>query len=377
VLLRYYPIIAYLIELTLMVLLTTTAAIIFWRRSDDWMALFLVIGLVTYGVYVTPSLDALMAEGPAWQLIGNIFQAFGVGCAVFFFYLFPDGRFVPRWTRFLGTAWIVWAILWVVFPSSWLNFSQPFDLPFGSFLLLMGWWASGLYAQVYRYRRVSDPVEQQQTKWVVWGVALAVFGYGLYGPTHYYFTQINPLSLGAAVFQLTGFLIFLLCVFLVPLTFTFSILRYRLWDIDVIIRRTMVYGGLTATLIFVYLVTIILLQQLIGSITERAASPIAIAISTLAIAALFNPLRNRIQHDIDRRFYRQRYDADKIVADFSAGLRDQVDLDQIRDRLLVVLEDTLQPRIANLYLLESGSSLKDSAISSTTPEEAKNKDVVD
>jgi hypothetical protein len=200
-------------------------------------------------------------------------------------------------------------------------------------------------------------------------LTFAVAGYGLYGPVHAYYANFNPVSLGAAIFQLTGYLVFLLCVFLVPLTFAFSILRYRLWDIDVIIRRTLVYGGLTATLILLYVVTVVLLQQLIGSFTEQAASPIAVVISTLAIAALFNPLRIRIQRDIDRRFYRQRYDSEKIVAAFSAGLRDEVDLNQIRDRLLVVLEDTLQPKSVNLWLLESGSPITHSGSANSVIEE--------
>lgn len=352
-----YVISVYVIELVLILLLTITAAIIFWRRSDDWIALFLVVGLVTYGVYVTPTLDALMAAHPQLKFIGNMFQALGVGCAIFFFYLFPNGRFVPHWTRYLGLTWIAWALVWVLFPSSGFNFSQPFAMPFVSFLLLFTWWVSGLFAQVYRYRKVSNPIERQQTKWIVYGVALAVIGYGIYGLLQSLVFVRNPSSIGSAIFQLIGVPIFLLCVFLVPLTFTFSILRYRLWDIDVIIRKTLVYGGLTATLIVIYIAIVVLLQSLVTAVGGQQ-SVVITAISTLAIAALFNPLRRRIQTDIDRRFYRKRYDADQIVAAFNAGLRDQVNLEQFCNRLLVVVEESLQPDSVNLWLRPNGKPVE-------------------
>lgn len=218
--------------------------------------------------------------------------------------------------------------------------------------MLFAWWLSGLFAQVYRYQRVSNPVEKQQTKWIVYGVALAVAGYGIYGLLQAVLVVRNPTSIPAVIFQLVGVPIFLLCVFLVPLTFTFSMLRYRLWDIDVIIRRTLIYGGLTATLILIYIATVILLQSIVTAVGGQQSALIT-AFSTLAIAALFNPLRRRIQSDIDRRFYRKRYDSDQIVAAFSASLRDQVDLDQLCDRLLVVVEDTLQPAHVNLWLRQT------------------------
>jgi hypothetical protein len=140
----------------------------------------------------------------------------------------------------------------------------------------------------------------------------------------------------------------------VPLSIAFSILRYRLWDIDLLINRTLVYTTLTAILALIYFGCVVLLQHLVNGVTGQVGqSPLVIVASTLAIAALFQPLRRRIQRIIDRRFYRRKYDAARILADFSITLRSEVDLPELREQLIEVVQETMQPTHVSLWLRQS------------------------
>jgi len=147
-------------------------------------------------------------------------------------------------------------------------------------------------------------------------------------------------------------------VLIVPLTLGLAILRFRLYDIDLLINRTLVYSILTVLLALVYVGLVIGLQSLVHLFTGQAGqSPVVIVASTLAIAALFRPLRHRTQRVIDRRFYRRKYDATKTLEAFSATLRNEVDLGQLREHLLAVVKETMQPAHVSLWLRETDSKL--------------------
>jgi hypothetical protein len=157
------------------------------------------------------------------------------------------------------------------------------------------------------------------------------------------------LSTSSSLYFLVSTYLYPVGLLLIPLTLGIAILRYRLWDIDILINRTLVYGTLTASLALAYFGLIFALQYLLrGMINQN--NDVAIVVSTLAIAALFQPLRKRIQAGIDRRFYRRKYDAAKTVAAFSATLRNEVDLTQLREQLLNVVQETMQPAHVSLWL---------------------------
>ena len=254
------------------------------------------------------------------------------------FSLFPTGRFVPRWISWCAVLFLGWQVVW-----SW-------DLlPDGSVLLYILVWYGflGIFvtSQLYRYHSVSNAVERQQTKWIVFGVT------GTYlielGITVGYAFFSSPLpngSLGDLILTPLGNAI----PILIPLSFGFAILYSRLWEIDVIIHRTLVYGTLTALLTLVYFGGILGLQALLHELT--AGNELAIVGSTLVIVALFQPLRHRIQNTIDRRFYRRKYDAAKTLAAFSATLRNEVDLSQLCEQLEAVIQETMEPEHVSLWL---------------------------
>jgi hypothetical protein len=225
--------------------------------------------------------------------------------------------------------------------------------------VFLGILVSMVWSQIYRYRRVSSPAQRQQSKWVVFGLTLGVAGT---------FPSQLPVDL-SLVGEDTPFTLLLLKVgftlsfLLVPLSISVAVLRSRLFDVDVLINRTLVYGSFTAMLIGFYFGGIVALQRLFVLLTGEE-STLAVVASTLMIAALFTPLRQRIQSFIDRRFYRKKYDARKTLESFSAKLRDETDLDALSEDLVGAVRETMQPAHVALWLrprADANRSMKERA----------------
>jgi hypothetical protein len=198
-------------------------------------------------------------------------------------------------------------------------------------------------AQVYRYKRVSTLAQRQQTKWVFFGTVAALAGYGA-------FQALDLLLQSAPLASLLGNNAFFVLSLLIPISIAVAVLRHRLYDIDILINRTLVYGSLTATLVALYFVGGIVVLQRVFVLLTGQQSTLAVVASTLLIAALFIPLRRRIQAFIDRRFYRSKYDARKTLEAFSAKLRDETDLEALSSDLVGVVRETMQPEHVSLWL---------------------------
>ena len=325
------------------VLYFLVAGLIFWRRSRDWMALLVSFALVFIGgLLFTSGNDALARTYPALDPAQGLASAVGAACMALIFYLFPDGRFVPGWT-----LWVVIVVAVLVTLSEFIPVSGDVAelivfIPINIILI------TGVFAQVYRYLRVSGPLERQQTKWVVIGLFGAVGLMVTWLFVALAFPPDEP-SVGRIYALLVAGPVISVLIFLLPLGFAVAILRYRLWDIGVFVNRAMVYGLLTAILVGGYVGLVVGLQTAFRAVTDQG-SAVAVVISTLAIAALFQPLRRRIQDFIDRRFYRSRYDAAQTLAAFSERMRDEVDLDKLAGELVTVVEDTMQPAHVSLWL---------------------------
>jgi hypothetical protein len=258
------------------------------------------------------------------------------------FLLFPTGRLLsPRW------RWVLWLLavgLVIAIPGQSLTTdiadnpiqvdSPVIELMFtiGMFLLLCGLGAS-VTALVIRFRR-STGLERLQLKQLVFA-ASSILPMGILAIPFYYDSVLVQIGSGAALLT-------------VPVAAGLAVLRYRLYDIDVVINRALVYGALTATLVGTYLGSVLVLQVALGAFIE--GSSLAVAVSTLAVAALFRPARARIQDVVDRRFFRRKYDAARTLERFSSQMRDQVDLADIGTELLGVVTETVQPAHASLWL---------------------------
>jgi hypothetical protein len=192
-----------------------------------------------------------------------------------------------------------------------------------------------------RYRD-AGAVERKQIKWLLYASGMFALVY------------VPSLVLGWEESQSELFnLLFILAIIMIPVSIAIAILRYRLFDIDILIRKTLVYGGLSITLGTFYFAGVVVLQSVFETISGQQ-SPLAIVLSTLLIAALFNPLRRRIQNAIDRRFYRSKYNAQKTLETFAMSARNEADLDTMIAELMEVVEATMQPEQASLWLRETG-----------------------
>jgi hypothetical protein len=323
------------------------AGVIFLRRSHDPMALLVATMLVTWGTLndlfvATPR--AIMGMNPVVDAVLQLLTFVGYITWMLFFYLFPSGHFVPRWTRWLALVYGVGFFgLWNFTPFGPLSWPP---LLFGAAVLLV--WGSFPIAQIYRYARVSDTTQRQQTKWVVFGVAVALAGALTTIYTLEAAVDIPPEEVGSKMLSLLLMDTFGL---LIPLSIGVAMLRYRLFDIDVVINRTLVYGSLTVMLALLYFGGVTATQTLLSVLTGQQELPqLAVVVSTLAIAALFSPLRRLVQSFIDRRFYRKKYDAAKTLEAFSAKLRNETDLETLSEELVSVVRQTMQPEHASLWL---------------------------
>ncbi|HEV2236874.1 MAG TPA: hypothetical protein VGR57_09475 [Ktedonobacterales bacterium] len=318
-----------------------TGLVLFVRRGDTWMALVVTLFVAIHpagvgsqniqafvhqpqvGLYGSPWFPLAVLAGIQWVL------QFGV------MLLFPSGRFVPQWS---------WAILaltasWAVVLNA-VGFLGPAAL---GYVILLG---ATIASMIYRYRTHSTPVQRQQTKWIIIGIAAAPLTNILFfGPT--FFTP-----LGQTLYAPLSALVYLSAQFATPVAVFIAVQRFHLYELDALINRALVYGSLTVVLGAFYVGSIIGAQALLGRLAHQSTpdQPIILVATTLLVAALIRPLHGRLQAIVDRLFYRRKYDAARTLAAFSASLRQETDVTALRQRLLAVVNETMQPAHAVLWL---------------------------
>jgi hypothetical protein len=349
---------AFIVGMSILIALVYIAVglFIYWHQSREWMALLGSLWLVTFGATLFEGeVNAVAASYPLLEpLVRFLTLLGGVLLLQLFLFIFPNGRFVPRWMRWLYLATMTFFTFVFVFleffsPSVYAAL-EPSGSDIWTVMVL-----SGVVAQVYRYLRVSGPIERQQTKWVVFGLLtfpLALVAFFVFEMIRQPFDQPGLAPALDFALEIT---VATIAFIMIPVTIGFSILRYRLWDTDIIINRTLVYGLLTVVLALLYFASVLLFQQVTQALTGQS-SPLAIVVSTLLIAALFQPLRHRLQDLIDRRFYRSKYDAAQTLEQFAVTARDEVDLDRLAAEIVRVVEEAMQPEKVTVWLREKSKT---------------------
>jgi hypothetical protein len=350
----------------LVVIDATIGAIVASRRPENpigWLLCLSGVAVSTstftalYAIYALLARSGTLPAGEASAWITAWILPIIIGIQISYLVLFPTGRLPGRRWRWLawatGTFVVVGVITSAFAPDAYLGALGPIRNPLGIegftgvwkvVLIIMAPLLYGATALsvLMRLRRAVG-IERQQLKWFAYAVAIYAAA-----------TALNVATFavdGPRWFTLTGVAIFTVAGSAPTVAIGIAILRYRLYDIDVIINRTLVYGSLTATLVLVYFGGVTAGQVLLGLLTGQERLPqLAAVVSTLVVAALFNPLRRRIQNVIDRRFYRRKYDAAKTLEDFGAALRDATDLDGLSEEVTGVIRETVQPAHVSFWL---------------------------
>jgi hypothetical protein len=307
-----------------------------------------------YAIYALMAQPDTFPAGKALAWLTSWVWILFIGCIALSLLLFPDGRLPGR--RWAWLAWLTVLLtsvgaVWQAFSPGVIDSLGTIRNPLGYeglpranepvqtmvFALLFVVVAPSLTVRMRRARRI----ERQQIKWPAYTAVMAATGSVL--------TYNIAEPIGAPWLEWISFVIVMVALVCFPISVGIAIVRYRLYDIDLIINRTLVYGSLTTTLVALYFGVIVVLQGIFVALTGQQ-STLAVVASTLLIAALFTPMRRRIQGFIDRRFYRSKYDAAKTLEAFSARLRNETDLDALSDDLVGVVRETMQPTHVSLWL---------------------------
>jgi serine phosphatase RsbU (regulator of sigma subunit)/anti-sigma regulatory factor (Ser/Thr protein kinase) len=318
-------------------------------RPNDLAARLLALGMVgTSAVFNAPAHSGLQEMPWLAQRLHDGYHLFAGLAYVLALLVFPDGRLPATWSR---RRWVTWpllavflAVAAVFFNHVRLHGNPPGLVMFFGVLIPL----AGITSQSFRLHQASSAAQRQQSRVLVWALSLALgaalFLFGL---------RLVLGSVRERELQGLAFAVFPVLFAAIPLTLTAVLVRYRLWDMDRVINQTLVYGTLTGVLALVCVTSAGLLLLLLGPITRK--SNVALVGSTLAVAAMFRPVRDRVQSFVDRRFYRSRYDAARTLEAFSSSVLDEIDLDTITRELRAVVQQTMQPANVSLWLrLEDG-----------------------
>ena len=322
----------------LMVVFVGTGTLIFWRKSNDPVALFFSLTLVTFGAIWPNTLDSLVRVYPALDWLNKGLNTFGFLGFFLLLYVFPDGRFVPRWTRWVALVFVVGLSLDTFVPDSSVNIENwpaPFNLLSAAEPIVF--FGTMIYAQTYRYRCVSTQLQRQQTKWVMASLVTAVICFAITGWLDE-LPVFNRPGAPAALFAFATGITYGLVFMLVPIAVGIAVLRYRLWDIDPIINRTIIYALLTASVVGIY----VLIVGYLSTVFRTESNLLISLVATGVVAVGFQPLRERLQRGINRLMYGQRDEPYAVIARLGERLEGTIAPDAVLPTIVQTVKEALK-----------------------------------
>ena len=347
--LGFYAAYAVVLDVGFAAAYATVAAAIFWRKPTDRMAMLGSFALLTFGTANFPdTMNTLAAEHPSLWWPVAFLNFLGAASFALFLYLFPDGRFVPRWTRWVALAWIFWQL-----PKYWFPGWASSDLNSWPGWLAVATWAVALgtvvYSQVYRYRRLSDAARRRQVKWVVFGISVAILAFLGIAVALSAFAPA-PTSPGTLTAILVGYALIYVGMLLIPLSIGVAILRQHLWDIDVIINRTLVYGGLSVCVVALY----VLVVGGLGELLQARGNLVFSLLATGLAAVIFQPLRYRLQRGVNRLMYGERDEPYAVLSRLGARLESTLAPDAVLPAVANTVKEALKLPYAEIQLQRKG-----------------------
>jgi signal transduction histidine kinase len=325
------------IELLTTLLFTAVALFIFWRRSSDGMALLVSVTLIQIFVgTLSPSLiPYLYNEQPQWQPFFDAWISLAALLLFLTYYLFPTGRFQPRMASILAVLLLIWAVTAWFLPDLYFWRFFPRGVSIAIILCL-----TGIFAQLYRYTRASDATQRQQTKWIVYGTTFTMLG--LIGR----YVLPEMVDIGQPYFDLMFAPITRVLQLFLPLTLAFAIFRYRLWDIDLVLNRTLVYSSLTIIVAILYIVAV----GTLGNLLQAQGNLTISLFATGLVAVIFQPMRRRLQGGVNRLMYGERDDPVGVMAQLGEQLENTASPDAILPNLVKTVTQALKLPYAAIAL---------------------------
>jgi signal transduction histidine kinase len=330
------------------------AAGLFWTRSDNWMVLFASITVATFPLQNMPLPFTLAVRQPAWEWVVDLSGLLALSCFLILPLIFPNGRFVPHWTRWMVLFELAGAAITMLLRNFILGNPAATTSVVLYLLISLG---TGVYAQLYRYFRVASLLERQQIKWGIVGLAgFVIISMGVLIPLDTMLASraasMDPAQ--ALILSAISDSLFWVVSFFIPVSIVIAVLRYRLWDVDILINRTLVYGTLTGIVVGAFVIIVGLLSILFQS----SGNAIIAIVATGLVALLFNPLRQRLQRGVNRLMYGERDDPYVVLSRLGRRLEASLAPEAVLPTVVTTVRDVLRLPYVAIYLQQDSQGYK-------------------